>query len=128
MLDRIIDIQATGGKYDRCFAVAELDISPESWFFKHHFRGDPIMPASFIVEAMWQLTGFHLAWLGHSGRGRVIDSGWTRFVSPVTPAEDLISIYIQILRRKNSLCIANGEAKTQNNLIAKSELIIIALV
>ena len=93
-LDRVLDIQAEGGLYGRGYSVAELDISPDSWFFKHHFSGDPIMPGCFLIESLWQLTGFHMAWSGYEGKGRVLDSGRTRFSEPATSEMATLTISV----------------------------------
>ena len=77
MLDRVIDIQTTGGSHNRGYAKAEYDVTPDSWFFKHHFPGDPVMPGCLLIESLWQLTGFHLSWLQYAGKARVLDSGKT---------------------------------------------------
>ena len=44
MIDRILNISTTGGKYDAGFIKAEMDITDELWFFHCHFKGDPVMP------------------------------------------------------------------------------------
>ena len=44
MMDRIVEITRDGGAYGRGFMQAELDITPEQWFFLCHFFGDPVMP------------------------------------------------------------------------------------
>ena len=38
MIDRISNISETGGKYGVGFIEAEMDINPEHWFFKCHFK------------------------------------------------------------------------------------------
>ena len=72
MLDRIPYISAEGGAYDKGELRAELDIKPDLWFFDCHFEGDPVMPGCLGLDALWQLVGFHLVWLGHKGRGRAL--------------------------------------------------------
>ena len=72
MTDRINLISDTGGKYDKGVIKAELDINPDMWFFKCHFAGDPVMPGCLGLDALWQLVGFHLVWLGYEGRGRAL--------------------------------------------------------
>ena len=44
MMDRIIHITDEGGAYGKGQIIAELDITPELWFFACHFQGDPVMP------------------------------------------------------------------------------------
>lgn len=130
MLDRIIDIRESGGQFDRGFAVAELAISPESWFFKHHFRGDPVMPGCFLVESLWQLTGFHMAWSGYEGKGRVLESGRTRFLEPVSAKPQSLTISVQIRKIIVSECpiyISNGEIRINELVFCKSDAIKVGL-
>jgi 3-hydroxyacyl-[acyl-carrier protein] dehydratase/trans-2-decenoyl-[acyl-carrier protein] isomerase len=44
MMDRITEISLDGGRYAKGHVVAELDITPDLWFFSCHFPGDPVMP------------------------------------------------------------------------------------
>jgi len=75
MFDRINDISETGGEYGKGGLTAELDINPDLWFFDCHFNDDPVMPGCLGVDAMWQLVGFYLGWLGGPGRGRALGAG-----------------------------------------------------
>ena len=72
MFDRITLISDEGGKYGKGQIVAELDVKPDLWFFGCHFNDDPVMPGCLGLDAMWQLIGFHLGWLGGPGRGRAL--------------------------------------------------------
>ena len=56
MVDRITHISEEGGKYGKGELVAELDITPDLWFFACHFEGDPVMPGCLGLDAMWQLV------------------------------------------------------------------------
>ena len=58
MIDRILNIHNTGGKYSKGEIVAELDIDDQNWFFHCHFKGDPVMPGCLGLDGMWQLVGF----------------------------------------------------------------------
>ena len=130
MLDRIIDIRANGGLYERGYAVAELELNSSSWFFKHHFQGDPVMPGCLLIEAMWQLTGFHLAWSGYKGKGRVLGSGKTRFIEPVINNEQTLNISIHVRRvivKASPISIAYGEVRADYELKCKSDAIKIGL-
>lgn len=130
MLDRIIDIRSSGGHFDRGYAIAELDIDPSHWYFRHHFHGDPVMPGCFLIESLWQLAGFHMAWSGHRGRGRILDSGRSRFIESVEKDKKTITISIEVrklLGRDNPICIANGEVSLNHLLICKSDAIKVGL-
>ena len=84
MFDRITEINDKGGSMNHGILVAELDIHPELWFFKCHFRGDPVMPGCLGLDAMWQLVGFFLGWSGAPGRGRALGAGEVKFSGQVT--------------------------------------------
>ncbi len=98
MCDRIITVTETGGAFGKGEIVAELDIKPELWFFDCHFQGDPVMPGCLGVDAMWQLVGFYLGWMGGPGRGRALGAGEIKFTGQVTPANKLVSYRIDIKR------------------------------
>ncbi|MEI6415546.1 MAG: 3-hydroxyacyl-[acyl-carrier-protein] dehydratase FabA [Pseudomonadota bacterium] len=85
MVDRILTIADTGGRFGRGEIVAELDIHPDLWFFHCHFPGDPVMPGCLGLDAMWQLVGFFLAWIGHPGHGRALGVGHVKFTGQVLP-------------------------------------------
>ena len=86
MFDRIADISENGGAHGKGAVLAEFDIKPELWFFGCHFKGDPVMPGCLGLDALWQLTGFFLGWLGLPGRGRALGVGEVKFVDQVLPS------------------------------------------
>ena len=98
MMDRITKIADTGGEYGKGEITAELDIKPELWFFECHFKNDPVMPGCLGLDAMWQLVGFYLGWLGHPGRGRALGVGEVKFTGQVLPTGKLVSYKIDIKR------------------------------
>lgn len=131
MLDRVVDIQSTAGDYGQGYAIAEYDIDASLWFFEHHFSNDPIMPGCLIVESLWQLTGFYLAWLGYKGKGRLIDTGRTRFYEEVNKEKQTLVITIharKLLDRSNPICIANGTVSVNNKILCKTESLKVGLV
>ena len=111
MVDRITHIHATEGKYGKGTMIAELDIRPDLWFFGCHFEGDPVMPGCLGLDAMWQLTGFFLAWKGNQGIGRALGSGEVKFVGQILPSAKLVTYRIDVSRvveRKLKMVIADG--------------------
>ncbi|GIT57059.1 MAG: hypothetical protein Ct9H300mP18_04880 [Candidatus Neomarinimicrobiota bacterium] len=64
MMDRIIHISDTGGKYGKGQIKAELDIKKSLWFFDCHFSGDPVIPGvswfRWILAACWIFS--YLGW------------------------------------------------------------------
>ena len=75
MFDRISDIAEVGGEYGKGVVRAVLDLKPDLWFFPCHFKGDPVMPGCLGLDALWQLLGFFLGWLGAPGKGRALGLG-----------------------------------------------------
>ena len=72
MFDRITEINENKGSFKKGFIKAELDIKKNLWFFDCHFKEDPVMPGCLGLDAMWQLVGFFLGWLGEPGKGRAL--------------------------------------------------------
>ena len=98
MFDRIVRIEAEGGKYGKGYVEAEFDINPDLWFFGCHFIGDPVMPGCLGLDAMWQLVGFFLGWSGNPGRGRALGVGDVKFTGQVTPAVKKVTYKIDMKR------------------------------
>lgn len=111
MVDRILQIADTGGSYGKGELVAELDIRPDLWFFDCHFESDPVMPGCLGLDAMWQLVGFFLGWLGLPGKGRALSAGSVKLSSQILPSVKKVTFNINIKRvinRKLVLGIADG--------------------
>jgi 3-hydroxyacyl-[acyl-carrier protein] dehydratase/trans-2-decenoyl-[acyl-carrier protein] isomerase len=120
MFDRIRSITADGGKYDKGFMHAELDIHPGLWFFDCHFTGDPVMPGCLGLDAMWQLIGFFLAWQGGPGHGRALGCGEVQFTGQVTPKAKLVTYRIDMKRvilRKLVMGIGDAEMEVDGRVI-----------
>ncbi len=123
MFDRITHISDTSGAYGKGAVVAELDIKPELWFFECHFEGDPVMPGCLGLDAMWQIVGFHLGWLGLPGKGRALGAGEVKFTDMVLPTVKKVSYHIDIKRviqRKLILSIADGTMKADGEPIFRA--------
>ena len=114
MLDRIITINADGGAHGKGYIEAELDIHPDLWFFQCHFIGDPVMPGCLGLDAMWQLTGFFMAWAGSPGRGRALGVGEVAFRGQILPTTKLVTYEIhpkRVIQRKLHMIVADGVTK-----------------
>jgi 3-hydroxyacyl-[acyl-carrier protein] dehydratase/trans-2-decenoyl-[acyl-carrier protein] isomerase len=120
MFDRILHISEKGGSADKGYIEAELDINPDLWFFKCHFLGDPVMPGCLPLDALWQLVGFFLGWMGGLGRGRALGVGEVKFSGMIVPTAKKVSYYIDMKRvilRKLVLGIADGIVKVDGKQI-----------
>jgi 3-hydroxyacyl-[acyl-carrier protein] dehydratase / trans-2-decenoyl-[acyl-carrier protein] isomerase len=111
MFDLISQIAEKGGAHDKGMVLAEFEIKPELWFFGCHFKGDPVMPGCLGLDALWQLTGFFLGWLGLQGRGRALGVGEVKFADMVTPSVKKVVYGVdvrRVFRGKLNLAIADG--------------------
>jgi 3-hydroxyacyl-[acyl-carrier protein] dehydratase / trans-2-decenoyl-[acyl-carrier protein] isomerase len=111
MFDRISSIAEDGGAHGKGHVVAELDVRPDLWFFPCHFKGDPVMPGCLGVDALWQMVGFFLGWLGGEGRGRALGVGEVKFADQVLPTVKNVIYGVdlkRVFRSKLVLGIADG--------------------
>ncbi len=120
MFDRIVRIREDGGAHGKGEIVAELDIRPDLWFFDCHFQSDPVMPGSLGLDAMWQLIGFFLGWMGGPGRGRALGAGEVSFRGQVTPDKTLVRYRVDISRlimRKLYMGIGDAVLEVDDSVI-----------
>ena len=120
MFDRISSIQDTGGDFNKGKIEAELDIVNNLWFFDCHFKTDPVMPGCLGLDAMWQLIGFYLCWLGHPGKGRALGAENIKFSGQVLPTSKKVTYRIDIkrvLNQKLTLGLANGSLSVDGRKI-----------
>lgn len=120
MMDRISLITDEGGKYGKGQIIAELDIKPDLWFFSCHFQGDPVMPGCLGLDAMWQLVGFFLCWMGGPGKGRALGAGEVKFFGQVLPSAKKVTYKIDIKRvitRKLYMAIADASMEVDGKEI-----------
>ena len=124
MFDRITKISDRGGSQDKGEIEAELEVRPDLWFFKCHFQNDPVMPGCLGLDAMWQLVGFFLGWLGGLGRGRALGVGEVKFSGMVLPSAKLVSYYIDLKRvimRRLVVGVADGIMKVDGKIIYEAK-------
>lgn len=123
MFDRITHVSEDGGENGKGLITAEFDIRPDLWFFPCHFEGDPVMPGCLGLDALWQLTGFFLGWLGAPGRGRALSVGEVKFTDMVLPSTKLVTYEVtfkRVIMRRLVLGIADGILKADGEEIYKA--------
>ena len=125
MFDRITKIKSAEGKFKKGFVKAELDIKEKMWFFDCHFKEDPVMPGCLGLDAMWQLVGFFLGWLGEPGKGRALGVNSVKFTGEVLINSKIASYKIdmkRILKKEGTVVgLADGTLYSDNKPIYEAE-------
>ena len=116
-------IAEAGGEYGKGLVRAVLELKPDLWFFPCHFKGDPVMPGCLGLDALWQLLGFFLGWLGAPGKGRALGFGELKFSGQVLPTVKNVVYGIDIkrvMRSKLVLGIADGWLSADGSIIYRA--------
>ena len=125
MFDRITEIAENKGAFKKGILKAELDIKNELWFFDCHFKEDPVMPGCLGLDAMWQLVGFYLGWLGNPGRGRALGVGAVKFTGEVLKNVKIATYEIDmkriLVKEGTTVGLANGILKADDKKIYSAE-------
>ena len=130
MFDKITNISSVGGTKNKGIIEAEMEITPDLWFFECHFINDPVMPGCLGLDAMWQLLGFYLGWLGEKGKGRAISVGNVKFTNMVLPSTKKLQYTInlkRVLTGKLVLGIADGQLDADGKTIYEASDLRVAL-
>ncbi len=130
MFDKITNISSEGGSKNKGVIKAEMEIKPDLWFFDCHFIDDPVMPGCLGLDAMWQLLGFYLGWLGEKGRGRAISVGNVKFSGMILPQTKKLEYTInlkRVLTSKLVLGIADGTLSADGEAIYEASDLRVAL-
>ena len=131
MFDRITKINNNSGEFKKGFIKAELDIKEDLWFFDCHFQGDPVMPGCLGLDAMWQLVGFYLGWIGNPGKGRALGVGTVKFTGEVLQDVKLVTYEIDMKKVMapggTTVGLANGVVLADNKKIYSAESLKVGL-
>ena len=125
MFDRISEISENKGIFKKGLIKAELDIKESLWFFECHFKDDSVMPGCLGLDAMWQLVGFYLGWLGNPGKGRALGVNAVKFTGEVLKNIKLASYEINmkriLIKEGTTVGLANGILLADGKIIYKAE-------
>ena len=125
MFDRITEIDENKGAFGKGLMKAELDIKDDLWFFGCHFKEDPVMPGCLGLDAMWQLVGFYLGWLGNPGRGRALGVSTVKFTGEVLKNVKMATYIIDmkriLIKGETTVGLANGILLADDKKIYSSD-------
>ena len=125
MFDRISKITDKEGLFQKGLIEAELDIKNDLWFFNCHFKEDPVMPGCLGLDAMWQLVGFYLGWLGKPGKGRALGVNTVKFTGEVLKNIKMATYEIDmkriLIKEGTTVGLANGILKADGKKIYSAE-------
>ena len=131
MFDRITEINEKSGDFNKGSLEAELDIKKNLWFFDCHFKEDPVMPGCLGLDAMWQLVGFFLGWIGNPGRGRALGVGTVKFTGEVLQSVKLVKYKIDMKKIMSpggtTVGLANGILFADDKKIYSAESLKVGL-
>ena len=131
MFDRITKITNTGGMFEKGEIIAQFDIDPSLWFFECHFEKDPVMPGCLGLDAMWQLVGFFLGWIGEPGRGRALGSGSVKFAGEILQNSKLVEYHIhmkKVIKRGVVVGVGDGTVSVDGKKIYTAEGLKVGLI
>ena len=125
MFDRISEISENKGAFEKWLIKAELDIKDSLWFFECHFKEDAVMPGCLGLDAMWQLVGFYLGWLGKPGKGRALGVNTVKFTGEVLKNIKMATYEIDmkriLIKEGATVGLANGTLKADGKNIYSAE-------
>ena len=125
MFDRITEIKENEGVFKKGFIKAELDIKDDLWFFDCHFKDDSVMPGCLGLDAMWQLVGFYLGWLGNPGKGRALGVNAVKFTGEVLKNVKIATYEIDmkriLIKEGTTVGLANDILKADRKKIYNTE-------
>jgi 3-hydroxyacyl-[acyl-carrier protein] dehydratase/trans-2-decenoyl-[acyl-carrier protein] isomerase len=131
MFDRISKINENDGEFKKGSLSAELDVKKNLWFFDCHFKDDPVMPGCLGLDAMWQLVGFFLGWLGNPGKGRALGVGTVKFTGEVLQNIKLVKYKIDMKKIMSpggtTVGLANGVVYADDKKIYTAESLKVGL-
>ena len=131
MFDRITEITDDKGAFNKGSLKAELDIKKNLWFFDCHFKEDPVMPGCLGLDAMWQLVGFYLGWIGNPGKGRALGVGTVKFTGEVLRDIKLVKYEIDMKKIMSpggtTVGLANGIVLADEKKIYSAESLKVGL-
>ncbi len=77
------------------------------------------MPGCLGLDALWQMVGFFLGWMGGLGKGRALGVGEVKLTAMILPTAKKITYYVDLKRvimRKLVMGVADGIVKVDGQV------------
>lgn len=108
--------------------VAGKLFSPEEFFFRGHFPGNPIVPGVIVTEAMAQAGGVLFNYsFGEELKKEGFDNAYLmglercRFRAPVVPGDKVI-LEVELVRRRSRIIFFSAKASVDGKQVAQAEI------
>ena len=108
--------------------AAEKLFSPEEFFFRGHFPGNPIVPGVIVTEALAQAGG---VLFNYSFRDELKKEGFEnaylksldrcRFRAPVVPGDKVV-LEVELVRRRSRIIFFSAKASVDGKKVAEAEI------
>lgn len=83
LMGEVTHLDRAGGPWGLGYMRSVLPIGPEDWFFEGHFKNDPCMPGTLMIEGGMQAMAFYLTAMGFT----LDKDGWRFEPVPEIPCE-----------------------------------------
>ncbi|MDR2849827.1 MAG: 3-hydroxyacyl-ACP dehydratase FabZ [Verrucomicrobiota bacterium] len=104
--------------------VGEVTYTEDSWFFKGHFPGYPIVPGVILIETLAQCGGAGLVATGQVPQGGLfflVGVDEAKFRRQVRPG-DTLRMEVDTLRVSTRMAIQHGKAFVGDELAVEAEI------
>jgi 3-hydroxyacyl-[acyl-carrier protein] dehydratase/trans-2-decenoyl-[acyl-carrier protein] isomerase len=88
------------------------------------------MPGCLGLDALWQMVGFYLGWLGRPGKGRALGVGEVKFFGMIVPTVKKLEYVVNIkklITRNLTLGVADGELLADGERVYSAESLKVGL-
>ena len=82
------------------------------------------MPGCLGLDALWQLCGFFLGWMGGPGKGRALGVEEVKFTGMVLPTAKKVTYVVnfnRLIMRKLFMGVADGIVKVDGKVIYEAK-------
>lgn len=128
LIDKVVRMERSGGRYGCGFIRAEMAIDPQAWFLTCHFRGDEVMPGTLMYESCLHALRVFLTAQGWVGEAEEVSwqpvtgvAASLKCRGQVTAATKTVAYEIHIRR----LVFSEGEGG-QAEPVAEAEAVMLA--